>query len=46
MTDLQEYTLLSEIHGGADAILHEGRRRSDGAPVAVKVLRSLSPTPR
>ena len=46
MTDLQEYTLLSEIHGGPDAIIHEGRRRSDGAPVAVKVLRSPSPTPR
>ncbi|PCC73002.1 Predicted ATPase [Nannocystis exedens] len=46
MTESQDYILTAELHGGLDAIIYEGRRGSDGAPVAVKVLRNQLPGPR
>src|SRR5687768_8014444 len=46
MTESQDYILTEELHGGLDAIIYEGRRCSDGARVAVKVLRNQLPGPR
>jgi predicted ATPase/anti-anti-sigma regulatory factor len=45
MKNLARVALTEEIHVGASALIYNGYRLSDGAPIAVKLLRSERPSP-
>ncbi|XYH98762.1 AAA family ATPase [Sorangium sp. So ce1128] len=46
LLDLSGYTLTTKAYEGTETILYRGRRRVDGAPVAVKLTRNEYPTGR